>query len=381
MFKRADLDILENNIASNMSRSIQRIVHDVKSFPLDDLNGFLYSAGREKASSGVPKLPPNKPKSRQRQQRALLQRSELTPLPHTSLDPAKDLHGAPLAEVRDWKEIVKPVLAAYRDATSVAATRSAHAHAWEASFSYLYQKELQRCLYDIDHAPRNPQEHAMRMASIGVGQPRPVADQRFLVEAFWLTINIRITLAQLTQTWTAGLCSSLISHYPVELRQIWHAYTAFLYRSCAHDAQSALSIAENSGSYRQAMKSHLLILRVDLEQFRFNIEVAKKMRVINDQRAQLIERAKAKSRDARQQVAKAVQNHLLVRKSHQREERMWLAENFEVHTNTLFGEWEKVEHSLFDDSRHEPLSLHEMEDIVQGLSFCMSSKEIDQTGC
>ena len=218
----------------------------------------------------------------------------------------------------------------------------------------------------------------MRMASMGVGQPRPVADQRFLVEAFWLSINIRITLAQLTQAWLAGLCNGLI-HYPVESRRIWHEYMAFLYRSCSRDAQSALSIAGESGSYRQAMKAHLVLLRVDLEQFQFNIEVARKMRLINDQRAQLIERAEVKSRDARQQAAAAIQNHLLARKSHQREERVWLAENFEVHTHTIFEEWEKLKDSLFDDSFHEPLSLHEMEDIVRGLSFRMSSEEIDRT--
>ncbi|KAI0088042.1 P-loop containing nucleoside triphosphate hydrolase protein [Irpex rosettiformis] len=367
VFKRADLDILENNVAFSMSQFVQSILRNVSSFSLDGLEARLRIAGSN-ASSKAHIPPKGDPKSRQRKQRTLLQRVGQIPLPPTSLDPGSlELHGALPAEVELWREVVKPLLSAYRDATNIASTRSAHTHAWEASFSYLYQKEIQRSLHDPDHAPRNPQEHAMRVASMGVGQPRPIADQRFLVEAFWLTINIRLTLAQLTQAWMAGLCSHEI--YPTESRLIWQLYTAFLYRGCYRDAQLALSIAESSGSHRQTVKTHLLILRIELEQFRFNVDGAKRTRTFGEQRTKLAERAKLKSQDAHQRVAAALQEYLHVRRSNQDEQQGWLAENFEHHAKTIFSEWEKLEKSLVSETFYEPLSLREMENIVRGLNF------------
>ncbi len=60
------------------------------------------------------------------------------------------------------------------------------------------------------------------------------------------------------------------------------------------------------------------------------------------------------------------------RRSDADEERAWLAENLERHAKTIFTEWEKLERALVNDTFYEPLSLHEMEDIVKGLNFCMS---------
>ncbi|KAI0812709.1 P-loop containing nucleoside triphosphate hydrolase protein [Irpex lacteus] len=365
IFKRADLDILENNVAFSMSQSVQGVLQHVDSFSLTDLETRLRTAATALKTRGPPR---GDPKSRQRKQRTLLQRSDRVPLPSASLDPASsELHGASPAEVKVWREVFRPLLAAYRDAANVAATRSAHTHAWEASFTYLYQREMQRTLNDPDHAPRNPQEHALRIARMGVGQPRPMADQRFLVEAFWLTINIRLTLAQFTQVWMSALCEQRA--YPPESRQIWRLYVAFLYRSCSRDVQLALSIAESSASHRQVVKTQLLVLRVDLEQFRFNVDGAKKLENYGELRAELADRAKLKRSNAHQRVATVLQEYMDARRSNTDEERAWLAENLERHAKTIFTEWEKLERALVNDTFYEPLSLREMEDIVKGLNF------------
>lgn len=169
VFKRADLDILENNVAFSMSQSVQGILQRVDSFSLTDIEARLRAAATALKTHRPPR---GDPKSRQRKQKTLLQRTDRIPLPSTSLDPASsELHGASPAEAKVWREVFRPLLSAYRDAANVAATRSAHTHAWEASFTYLYQREMQRTLNDPDHAPRNPQEHALRIARMGVGQP------------------------------------------------------------------------------------------------------------------------------------------------------------------------------------------------------------------
>jgi hypothetical protein len=371
IFKRADLDILENNVAFNMSSAVQRVLQHIESLSAPDLESSLRSAGSD-AKLRVFKPPQGNAKSRQKNQRALLQQTRQIPLKTPALEAgSREFHGASPAEAKAWRGIVAPLLVAYQDAINIAATRSAHTHAWEASFSYLYDKERQQALLDPDHAPRNLHEHAMRVATMRVGQPRPMADRRYLVEAFWLTINIRTTLAKVTRVWLESLCGR--KGYPSESRHVWQLYLSFLYRSCTRDAQIALSIAESSGSHRQTVKTKLLVLRVDLEQFRFNVDIARGTNEFKDQRNELAERARIKSKSAHQLVAETLQEHLSFRRSNQEDEREWLSFNFERHAKTIFTEWEKLEKALINDTFYEPLSLEEMQDIVRSLNFCTCS--------
>ncbi|KAG6373953.1 hypothetical protein JVT61DRAFT_6117 [Boletus reticuloceps] len=46
----------------------------------------------------------------------------------------------------------------------------------------------------------------MRVAKIKIGQPRPLADRRFLVEVIWLTLHIRLILTDLTTAWIDAIC-------------------------------------------------------------------------------------------------------------------------------------------------------------------------------
>lgn len=369
VFKRADLDILENNVAFNMSQSLSAILQRTERLSLSDLESQLCS------SASKPALIISKPlrgldlKVRQRNQRALWQQTRVTPLPIAALNPAAiELHHVPPAEAEEWNKVLRVLMACYQDAAGVASRRSAHSHAWEASFSYLYQRERELALREPEHAPRNPHEHAMRVATLTVGQPRPQADSRFLVEAFWTTINIRLTLTSLTQKWLKALSSR--ARYSLESRRRWQFYMYFVFRSCDQDAQIALDIAQKSGSHRQIVKTVLLALRVSLEQFRFNIEVARTGDKFHEVRVQAGERAQEKTDGAKALVNATKDEHFRVPRHNPEQEHQWFSDNFSRHAQTIIDEWEKITRSLTLDTFYEPLSLNEMQDIVKGLNFC-----------
>ena len=102
---------------------------------------------------------------------------------------------------------------------------------------------------------------------------------------------------------------------------IWRMYLPFLYHSCTRDAQLALSIAEPSGGHRQAVRTELLEMQVDLEQFRFNVDGTRETSKFEDERSLLVERARIKSNSARQLVSDTLQEHLSVKRRKQQDER------------------------------------------------------------
>ncbi|EKM54252.1 uncharacterized protein PHACADRAFT_174761 [Phanerochaete carnosa HHB-10118-sp] len=366
VFKRADLDILENNVAFRMSQSLAAIGRRVKITPLGTLKDTLKIEAANETLS-ITKAAQNR-NTHQKNQRALLQQVRNTPLPSKGLDPSNgELHGIPASEVRSWQLTLRGLLASYNDAVSVASIRSAHMHAWEASFSYLYQKEMDLAAQHPEHAPRNPHEHAMRMARLGVGQPQPRADRRFLVEAFWTSIHIRLTLADLAQTWVTALASR--SGYLSENRQLWGRFISFIFRSCLQDGRTALMIAQESESHRQVVKTSLLLMRINIEYFRFNIEGSRGKSRLRDRRDQLASRAKEKHEETLQHSEAVRLTHLEIRRADQEQEIQWLTTTFVDPAKVIVQEWQKLERSLRMDTFYEPVSLGEMQDIVKGLNF------------
>jgi hypothetical protein len=371
VYKRADLDILENNVAFRMSRSLGAIGKRVEALQLE-ISRLEETLRNEAASEKLRTLKAvNSSSSRQRQQKAILQQTRSIPLALSALDAGNaELHGISASEVKPWHSIVRGFTAAYRETSSVAATRSAHIHAWEASFTYLYQKEMDFAAQNPETAPRNPHEYAMRIAKLRVGQPQPRADQRFLVEAFWTSTHIRLALVSLARTWVAALSSR--PSYPQENQKLWNIFISFILRSCIQDCNIALAITRESESHRQAVKTSLLIMRVEFEHFRFNVDVCRTMGQFEDGREQLAERAKNRHQDALEKSKGTRTAHLKVARTEQMQlqEREWLTVNFIDPVQGIIHEWEKLARSLRMDTFYEPVSLKEMEDIVRGFNFC-----------
>ncbi|KAH9951524.1 P-loop containing nucleoside triphosphate hydrolase protein [Amylocystis lapponica] len=370
IFKRADLDILENNVAFHMSRLLSQVHAKAASISKTDLEERLKAAAKDLKTEEL-KVLMKEFKNKVKHQNTLLKTTRLVPVALRALDPStEEYHDIQPSEARQWKKLVSKVLMAYGDAVKVAGTRSSHVHAWEASFSYLYQTEMDDAVQNPDRAPRNPQEHAMRMARMKVGQPPPRADKRFLVEAFWMTITLRLTLVELAGAWLEALRSQ--PSYPHENRRMWAAYISFILRTCATDLQIALDITTDSGSHRQKTKTALLTMRVELEQFRFNVQMTQQTEKFKrdlETRHKLADSADVKGADAATYMESVIGEHRRARGERNRQEEEWVSANFSQPASTLVDEWQAIARSLRQDTFYEPLSLDEMTQIVQSQGF------------
>ena len=322
----------------------------------------------EQAKSLDPGLATNdgKAKSSRKRRKAILNREELRPVPTDVIIPSDKIFCVSPMVARVWNKIVRDLTKIYKDAADVCDIRSAHTNAWEAAFSFLYEQEMAKAFSDTARAPRRPQEHAIRVARMEVGIPQPRADKRFLVEAIWVTLQIRFTLVELAQAWIKAVNNSI---YPRSERQEWGNYVMFLLESCERDIGIAYEIAEASDSRRQITKTGLLSLRVQLEKYRFNIEMTKQSGLWDgEQRLKFAAEAKKLGDDV---------EHVLVKTAGEHSNALpadfpgWFAENFLEAAKVIRKEWHSLERSLKTDTFYEPLSLDEKMAIVKALDFCM----------
>lgn len=180
--KRAKLDLMENNVASHLSRSLETVRRIVSSFdPTAAKEKFTEMAARA-AAAPLPRGA--KTEIHKKKKKAAFNTERLRPVSLGELEIA--------ARVRElsseWRKTAEPLLKAYKEATAIAAKPSAHRLAYEAAFAQLYRSELQEAKASGRPAP---EQYAMRLAKIAMGQPKPLADLRYLVEASRPTVLMR----------------------------------------------------------------------------------------------------------------------------------------------------------------------------------------------
>ena len=362
--KRANLDILERNVASHMSQLLDHWLGAIRNFDEDKSRDLLVNA----ASTAVvpdPKKSPTQSKLKNARQKVLNRQTE-QPVSFTEIRAENHkLHSIDSAAITSWRRATNPLFNSYRELVKIAETRSAHTQAWEAAFSFLYDREIETGLEHPNRMPKRPREHAMRMAGMQVGQPRPLADRRFLVEALWGTIHIRLTMIRLAQTWLDQVNAERYSDF--HLRQ-WATYIEYLIKTCTVDAEKALRVADDSKSHRQIIKSVLLCLRVELEAFRFNLHMCKKTGTFRDPDKRTALRNKAseygqKCEEWARQATIVYQNGT---NSHQEDAELV---NFTTTVRTIVDEWSKIEESIWRDTFYQPVSLEEKMEIIRALPF------------
>lgn len=261
VFKRANLDILERSVASGMSRTLNTIRAQMLRLSKQSLLTELKLAA---ATVAVKKSLASSKRCLQKQT-AFLKTVRRSPVPELALDPADStLHAIFAGEAQAWRSILGGLLSIYSRCVKVADTRSAHRRAGEIPNTYLRHTGTGMDVRGLHAMP-------VRSARIDTGFPPPRADARFAVEAIWVSVEVRFLLAELTTAWLEALQQRRVK-YPAGNQRAWASYIAFVLKSCAIDADLALTTASKSESHRQVTKSTLLKMRVELEQFRFNLE-------------------------------------------------------------------------------------------------------------
>ena len=367
--KRADLDILERNVAAHMSQSL-----DKRQQALQAINEVLLKALLSEEAANItipnPKDTPKLTKQKNSRKKVLETGNLKTPISERDIQASNTtLHFMDPKVLSIWRKATHQLFAIYRDIVKITECRYAHTQAWEASLSLLYQREIVAGLEHPATLPRNPQEHAMKMARIYIGQPRPLADRRFLVEAFWVTLHIRLTLIGLAQTWV-GEVKKRPDRYSAFHLQQWVNYIDFLLQTCVRDAEKAHDIAKDSESHRQIVKSRLLRMRIDLEVFRFNFSMCRHYGTFKDVREELLMKVKTLGAEAEVQMKDTIITHLTRQEMGSlQQERAWIENNFTSIAESIVGEWVEMKQSIEMDTFYQPLSLDEQMQIVRAMNF------------
>ena len=368
--KRADLDILERNVAAHMSQSLDKRQQVLQGIKEDTLKELL-SAEAAKITIPDPKDRPTRKLAKQKNmRRKVLEAGNLkSPASEQDIQASNaTLHFMESNVVSVWRKATHQLFAVYRDIVKITEHRYAHTQAWEASLSFLYEREINAGLENPATLPRNPQEHAMRMARIYIGQPRPLADRRFLVEAFWITLHIRLILIGLAQTWVREVIKRPGRYSAFHLQQ-WVVYIDFLLQTCVRDAEKAYEIARDSDSHRQIVKSKLFLMRIDLEVFRFNLSMCRHYGTFKDVREELLMKVDTLGTEAKVQMEVTVNAHLTRMEIRSHQEAVWIEDNFTSIAKTIVSEWMEIKQSIKMDTFYQPLSLDERMQIVRAMNF------------
>lgn len=365
VFKSADLDILENNVISRMSRQLSFIQRSLSGINKDEVERQLMDALTNVESVSSVPCPKSVLKDGRRAREKILTEIRSSPLPSKYLVPTETLFPISPAVASIWKKATQSLIQIYGQATRVADTRSAHLRAWQSAFSFLYQQELKLAVADPGRAPRQPKEHAMRMARMNVGQPQPRGDKRFLVEAIWATLQIRFYLADLARLWLEG--TGRKRDYSPQQQQMWAYYALFILDSCTKDVEIALDIAEESEGRRQMTKTMVFLMRADFERFRLNLEIVRQSGTLEKERSRLADSALEKKEIADQHIRDVYKAHC-TRLPQDGEE--WIKTHFLEIATTIRDEWANIEKSIRAETFYQPVSLEEKIAIVKALDFC-----------
>ncbi|KAN0098042.1 AAA domain containing protein [Tylopilus felleus] len=370
VFKRAALDILERNVAAQMSLSLGTVQKSLESVPVHSKKDQLVNVAATIDLKFKDKTDEKKRVAQEKARRKALNSQNEMPIPERDINPAsKQLHAIDGSVLDAWRKTMHELLTAYKQAVHVAETRSAHTEAWEAAFAYLREHEVDAALGDLDTSSRDPMNHAMLVAKTKIGQPRPLADRRLLVEAIWLTLHIRLILTDMTTAWMDAITKRTGNGVNTPQQLAWATYIGFLFQSCSRDAGVAFDVAKDSESHRQISKTALYQMRISLEEFRFDMMMCKLTDQFKEQehRNTLAERASSLKAEVEASMNTTIREYRA--KKTGIEAAAWLETNFSSVARDIVDEWETIERSIRMDTFYQPISLQERIAIVEALNF------------
>ena len=379
--KRANLDILEQNVASNMSARLEKHGPSLEAI----------TAALEKLEADVQKIPTGVDFASEEAFVQICERRMESfgkpdePLPVISLRELKTRHGFSPKEAEGWKKIAKDINRVYDAIAEVASSRSAHVGAYEAAMTTLFKLEMEAVALDPSQVDERTQ-HEVAFAAVNakIGQPPHKADRKYHIEAFLLSVELRLMLAQIASARVAGLpLTSSDPNHPRH-RQIWTTFVGFLYDSCIEDCAKAVSLARSCSALRQETRVCVMDLRCKFEKARFDaLENRRKIQISGQSGdAQLrmreglgmsVARQRAAAREVLLRVrTRYLQSRPVQSREEMNEEILWFAENCTPKAEKIFAAYKDLqEHVLKAEVFYESVSLREKEDIVKALGFGM----------
>ena len=379
--KRASLDILEQNVASNMSKQLEKYGLSVEAisarlevlesvaqgiprgddFASEDVFGQIHE--RRKESFGKPD----------------------EPLPINMLRELNAQHGFSQKEEEAWGEIMEEINRVYDGISGVASARSAHVKAYEAAMTTLFRLEMEAVASDPSTAVGTTRhEAALAAVNAKIGQPPYRADRKYHIEAFLLSIELRLMLAQVASARVAGLSVTFDDPNCPRHRHIWITFVEFLHDSCIADCTKAASLARSCYAFRQEARIRVVALRCGFEKVRFYaLEKRRRIHILDlsrDDRLRmkrnlgtLISQQRATAQETFLQVGtRYFQNRPINSQEEMNEEALWFRDNCTSRVDRVFAAYQDLQgYALGEEVFYQPVSLREKQDIVRALGFGM----------
>ena len=379
--KRANLDILEQNVASNMSKRLEKHVPSIETI----------SAGLEASETAAKAIAKGGDFASEEDFTNICEkRKELfgkpdEPLPFNMLRELKNRHGFSKKEADEWKPIVKEINKVYEAIADVASARSAHVGAYEAAMTTLFKLEMEAIARDPSKVGgKTQQEAAFNAVNAKIGQPPHKADRKYHIEAFLLSIELRLMLAQIASARVAEL--PLTSDEPdhPRYRQIWITFVGFVYESCIKDCAKAISLARSCSALRQETRVSLVDLRCNFEKVRFDaLEQRRKIQIsgaseehqtrMRASLGTLVSQQRGAAQEALLQVRmRYLQNRPVNSRQEMNEEVLWFRDNCSARAEKVFGAYKDLrEQVLKAEVIYQSVSTREKLDIIKALGFGM----------
>jgi hypothetical protein len=360
-----------------MSSELEEISQDVETFSAK-LGGAKDDA--KKIPFTPPEMKPEDPYHLAEDRKTQFGK-ESEPLPPDAIHQGAmtTIHGFSREEGRAWSKIVRELVKLYRKVAGVARTNGPHVLAYGAALATLYRLELAAIASDPERACDKPEPLAIEEVNKKIGQPPHKADTRFQVEGFFMSIELRYTLAEIAQSRIGGLNTASREEEITTHVRLWRSYVSFIYESCVRDSKKALTVAQRSTASRLAARAEMYILRGKLELFRFEILnehklMARDGRLDDASRKALSSRARQEAKATAAQIKALEATYIRSRPAEDMDdlkaERAWFAENCRERGDKYVEEYDKLAEHLLTESGYAPLSLQERADIVKAFGFC-----------
>jgi hypothetical protein len=370
IIKRANLDVLENNIGLRMIRSLDGVHTNLEVFKTnrDALRGELktYASGIVDEFAAPTKATVKK---RTQERTQVLSQTRTTPATIGAVDPAnKQLHGISKSDEKAWKTATGVLMEAYKLAFVISDTRASHVHAWDAAFGYLFNSTLDAI---TKHPERmvgpfsDPHQYAMDVALRHVGQTKPAADSKYRVKACSATVLVRFALCDFAQAIVETLGSR--APFPADQCRAWVDYVDFVLQTCVQDARSAMDLSRQTESHRQATEIAPLIMQAELKRFNLSVTSIRNEKRFIEQRQALADEARQHLEHTQAYLTSVSQVHRAARNGD--DEENWLYDALIRPAGDIINEWDKVERSLRMDTFYQPVTKEDQIAIVKALKF------------
>ncbi|KAG8898032.1 hypothetical protein FRC01_011055 [Tulasnella sp. 417] len=359
VYKRADLDMSEQNVATSCRRALRLIHERVAAFDGAQISNNLEKAlekitpGERAVGGGEAEEELNK------QEKKAIRPNEPLPVPSKRFDKkSPHLRPIPKSIKEAWVKATRRLLAYYEDASKVAGTTSSHVRAYEAAVATLYRQYLEELGHSSNLPGVTPEDMALGLARkhCGLSAP-PKADVRFRVEACWLTFNIRFHMITLAQKVAEILVRAKIGEM---VRTHWADMIEDIIYSVERDASMAIEVARKSQSNRQIVRTALFLMEAQYQAFSHRVD-----RYLSPGRLDnLKDEARdgcAKAKVAMEQYSRLFREAMDFRLSDQQ----WLKDNFGAPAEAIVAKWAALITRL--DGGYTPVTDAEKREIVKAL--------------